>query len=199
MKFFKFDDELDLPLDDRDLPLDEMDIPLSLQIQSELNLDNKFSITDDEYDDISSDITNEIETGNTTDSDDMSDDELDQPLNFQDDQSEVDDMDADLNDDTALDTPEEETAEDPNFQGIIRTVKGANLVYKRQMPDGTYTELWLFNIGNDLKQESITKRAILAGTDIEPSSAEQSQDGKQNMETWSAGNVQFLSLTGIPS
>ena len=90
----------------------------------------------------------------------------------------------------------EDQEPDPDFQGVIRTVKGANLVYKRQMPDDTFAELWIMNIGRDMKKESQIKRAILAGTDVDPQSQE-SPDGKQHMELYSVGNVQFCEITGL--
>lgn len=95
-----------------------------------------------------------------------------------------------------LDSTESET--DPNFQGEIRTVTGANLVYKRQDDGGTYEELWIYNVGDDVKAEVQIRRAILAGTDILPSSRE-SEDGTQQADTYTVGNVQFLKLTGLPN
>lgn len=92
----------------------------------------------------------------------------------------------------------EEGEEDSDFQGVIRTVKGANLVYKRQNPDGTFTELWIQNIGKDMKRESEIRRAILAGTDIPPTK-ETSDDGSQTSELTTMGNVQFLKIDGLPS
>lgn len=88
--------------------------------------------------------------------------------------------------------------EDPNFQGNIRTVAGANLVYKRKEEDGNYEELWIYNVGNDIKKETQIRRAILAGTDIVPSQRE-SEDGTQRAETFTVGNVQFLKIRGLPN
>lgn len=88
--------------------------------------------------------------------------------------------------------------EDPNFQGNIRTVAGANLVYKRKEEDGNYEELWIYNVGKDIKKESQIRRAILAGTDIVPTQTE-SEDGTQRSETSSVGNVQYLKITGLPN
>lgn len=94
--------------------------------------------------------------------------------------------------------PEEEVPEeDADFQGEIRTVKGANLVYKRQMENGNFEELWVYNVGNDMKRETQIRRAILAGTDINPSTQE-SEDGNQYSETSSMGNIQFLHIIGMP-
>lgn len=87
--------------------------------------------------------------------------------------------------------------ENPDFQGEIRTVRGANLVYKRKMPDGNFEELWIYNVGKDIKRETHIRRAILAGTDIDPGSQE-SSDGNQRAETSTTGNVQFLHIVGLP-
>ncbi len=86
---------------------------------------------------------------------------------------------------------------DQDFQGNIRTVRGANLVFKRKTEDGNFEELWVYNVGNDMKRETQIRRAILSGTDIDPTS-QQSNDGNQYAETSSMGNVQFLHIVGLP-
>lgn len=88
--------------------------------------------------------------------------------------------------------------EDPDFQGNIRTVAGADLVYKRKEEDGNYEELWIYNVGTDIKKETQIRRAILAGTDIVPSQRE-SEDGTQRSETFTVGNVQYLKISGLPN
>lgn len=93
---------------------------------------------------------------------------------------------------------EEGEETDPDFQGDIRTVKGADLVYKRKMEDGNYEELWIYNVGNDIRQETRIRKAILAGTDIVPSQRE-SEDGSQHAETSTLGNVQYLKISGLPN
>jgi hypothetical protein len=92
----------------------------------------------------------------------------------------------------------ESTEDDADYQGTIRTVKGAYLVFKRQDTDGTYNELWIYNIGKDLKTETNIKRSILAGTDI-PATKTSSPDGAQRVEAHSLGNIQFLNITGLPN
>lgn len=84
-----------------------------------------------------------------------------------------------------------------DFQGEIRTVRGANLVFKRKMDDGNFEELWIYNVGNDIKRETQIRRAILAGTDIDPG-AQESKDGQQRANTSTTGNVQFLHIIGLP-
>ena len=100
----------------------------------------------------------------------------------------------------ALFGAEEEAAEDgdPDFQGVIRTVTGACLVYKRKTEEGTYEELWVYNVGKNMRNEVKTRRAILAGTDIPPQSVS-SEDGTQEVETTTIGNAQFLRVVGLPN
>lgn len=86
--------------------------------------------------------------------------------------------------------------EDPNRAGVIRYVKGAHLVYKREQEDGTYEEMWIFNSGK-FKQDINTKKAIVAGTDIPPN-ATRSPDGAQELKMWSAGNADVVVITGLP-
>lgn len=93
---------------------------------------------------------------------------------------------------------DEEGEQDPDYQGVIRTVTGANLIYKRRTEDGVYEELWVYNVGKSMKTEAKIRRAILAGTDIGPQQIS-SEDGSQTIETSSIGNVQFLKIVGLPN
>jgi len=88
--------------------------------------------------------------------------------------------------------------EDPHRQGVIRTVQGAHLVFKRQADDGSFEELWIYKEGEKFQDELGIRHDILAGTDI-PINKTQSPDGSQKAETWSAGDVQYLSITGLPN
>lgn len=88
--------------------------------------------------------------------------------------------------------------EDENFQGNVRSVAGANLVYKRKTEDGNFEELWVYSVGNDIRKETQVRKAILAGTDIVPSQRE-SEDGEQRSETTTLGNVQYLKIFGLPN
>ncbi len=87
---------------------------------------------------------------------------------------------------------------DPNRQGLIRTVKGAHLVYKRKNEEGTFDELWVFGTGGDMKDTLQVRRAILAGTDIPPR-ALKSQDGSQSYTLSTMGNGQILNIKGLPN
>lgn len=95
-----------------------------------------------------------------------------------------------------LDAIANKATEDPDKQGLIRKVKNAHLVYKRQTEDGTYEELWVYNTNNQLKDELDIRKAILAGTDI-PVSGTESPDSSQTYEVWSSGNVEMLLVKGI--
>jgi hypothetical protein len=96
-----------------------------------------------------------------------------------------------------LDKVATQATEDPNRRGLIRTVKNAHLVYKRESEDGTFTELWVFNV-DDLKNEMEIRKAILAGTDI-PTTKTESPDQKQEYTIWTSGNVEMINVTGLPS
>lgn len=110
-----------------------------------------------------------------------------------------DSLDEELPEEQAPDFEEDslETEEDPDKQGMIRTVRGAYLVYKRVTANNNYEELWVYNTTN-IKSQTKIKNDILAGTDIDPVKLI-SQDGSQRAITWSRGNVQFITLTGLPN
>lgn len=97
-----------------------------------------------------------------------------------------------------IEDAESEESEDPDFQGVIRTVTGACLVYKRKTEEGTFEELWIYNVGKNMRNEVKIRRAILAGTDI-PVHGVTSDDGTQEMQSTTIGNVQYLRLTGLPN
>lgn len=96
-----------------------------------------------------------------------------------------------------LDGIASDATDDPNRQGLIRTVKHAHLVYKRETEEGTFEELWIYNV-TTLRDEMTVKKAILAGTDI-PTNKMQSPDGSQSYESWSAGNAELLMIKGLPN
>jgi hypothetical protein len=94
-----------------------------------------------------------------------------------------------------LDDEQSEEPVDPNRAGLIRYVKGAHLVYKREQEDGTYEEMWIYNSG-EFKNDIKVKKAILSGTDIPPN-ATRSPDGSQTVKMWSAGNADIVVINGL--
>jgi hypothetical protein len=99
--------------------------------------------------------------------------------------------------DNIVDDIGDKASEDPNRQGLIRTVPNAHLIYKREKEDGTFEELWIYNIGN-IKTDMETKKAILSGTDIPPNKT-RSGDGEQEATVWSVGNAELVSIKGLPN
>jgi hypothetical protein len=93
---------------------------------------------------------------------------------------------------------DDKKSENPDKQGIIRTIKNAHLIYKRQDGDGTYVELWVYNISKGIKDEYKIRNAILDGTDIEAKTGS-SPDNKQKFELWTIGERQFIQVTGLPN
>lgn len=92
---------------------------------------------------------------------------------------------------------EEDEPEEKRLEGIVRFVKGAYLMSKKRQPDETYTEVWLYNTGKNYKDEAEIRKAILAGTDIDPTK-NFSEDGSQEAVIDTVGNAQFLTLFGLP-
>lgn len=107
-------------------------------------------------------------------------------------------QDFDPEDDQELDQVAGKATENPDRQGVLRAVKGAHLVYKRETEDGTYEELWVFNGGDSVSKNLDTRKAILAGTDI-PTNKTASPDGKQQYTLWTAGNAELLNIVGLPN
>lgn len=121
---------------------------------------------------------------------------------FDEEDLDTEDLDAEdldgLDSEEGLGDPEEEQEEeDSDFQGVIRTVPGACLVYKRKDEQNNYEELWVYNVGGrDMRPEIKVRNSILAGTDIDPKT-QRSQDGQQTCDTTTVGNVQFLHIRGL--
>jgi hypothetical protein len=88
--------------------------------------------------------------------------------------------------------------ENEDFQGDLREIPGARLVYKRKTETGTYDELWVYVMSKSMRDESNIRQNILAGTDIEQN-AQQSPDGKQSYSMWTIGNRQMIKVSGLPS
>lgn len=171
-------------MDDEDADEDRVDTDVSeIDTDEDLIGGEDESALDDEYDEGGE--SDELpSTGDEFNADD------DQPVD-----GEFDEGDPSLVGDDEM--PEEPTEpEDPNRQGMIRTVKGAHLVYKREVEDGTYEELWQYNTST-LRDEITVRKAVLAGTDI-PVNKAQSPDGSQSFETWAAGNAELMLIRGLP-
>ena len=96
------------------------------------------------------------------------------------------------------DDQELEEPEDPNRAGFIRVVQNAHLIYKRQSENGTFEELWIYNIHDDTNDELEIRRDILAGTDIPPQKTK-SADGVQTYTSTTMGNAQMLKISGLPN
>lgn len=102
----------------------------------------------------------------------------------------------------AEELPTDDGSTDPLASGepTERYVRGAHLVYKREVETGQFEELWIFSIDPQTKKdhESTPLKAILAGTDI-PENATQSEDGTQSYSLWTAGNAQYVHIKGLPN
>jgi len=92
-----------------------------------------------------------------------------------------------------------EEEKDLNRQGLIRKVKNAHLIYKRENETDTYDELWVYRSGKDgIKSEIDIKNDIVSGTDI-PVDGLKSDDGEQYYEIWHVGEVIFLKIFNLPN
>lgn len=171
------------------------------EILMEANDEIDFDMDDDAENEQDDEQDDEQDTDDNTgfdmdlDGDDDGDDEESTDLD-------MDSMDGDDElpkiDDVSSDVVDAAT-ENPNKQGVIRSVPGAELVYKRREGAGseTYEELWRFTIAK--MQDAIKMRgAILSGTDI-PVHNTQSPDGTQSVSTWNPGNVCLLHIKGLPN
>lgn len=78
-----------------------------------------------------------------------------------------------------------------------RYVKGAHLVAKKQVDATNFEEIWIYRIDpNSPEQSGTILKSILAGTDI-PENKSRSDDGKQSYSIWTAGNAQYVHITGL--
>lgn len=96
------------------------------------------------------------------------------------------------------DDQELEEPENSDRAGFIRVVDNAHLVYKRQTENGTFEELWIYNILTNTNDELEIRRDILAGTDI-PIKKTKSADGVQSYTSTTMGNAQLLRISGLPN
>jgi hypothetical protein len=95
-----------------------------------------------------------------------------------------------------LDDKADKKNEDPDRQGIIRNIDQAHLIYKRQDTDGSYTELWTYDISKSERDEFDIRSAILAGTDINHRTGV-SDNEQQKFTLWTCGNRQFMEIIGL--
>lgn len=119
--------------------------------------------------------------------------------NWDDDEFNLDDPEAEDDDDEDDGDGDEESdnGSKSKNEGLIRTVKGAYMVFKRLTPSNNYEELWIYNT-NNVKYQTKIRNSILAGTDVDPISLI-SPDGEQKATMYSKGNVQFLHIDGLPN
>lgn len=193
IKVFNLDTDEELDLDNIDFDAILGDFTSDTDDEDSIDIGDRSLdgyVDDGNFDDEANGQDTDISSINLDDysSDDISSDEFDPAL----DTNELDNLeDNQFGIDDAVDE------DNPDFQGEIRTVRGANLVFKRKSEDGNFEELWIYNVGKDIKRETQIRRAILAGTDIDPG-AQESKDGSQVADTTTVGNVQFLHITGLP-
>jgi hypothetical protein len=93
---------------------------------------------------------------------------------------------------------DEKEPEDPDRQGLIRTVPGAHLIYKRASRDGMYSEMWMYEIGSNHRSEEKVRSAILDGTDIDQRLGA-SVNGEQTYELWTCNDRQIMKISGLPN
>lgn len=93
---------------------------------------------------------------------------------------------------------EDEDEGDPDRQGVIRTIKDAHLIYKRKDGDGTFTELWEYDISKGTRDEFRVRTAILNGTDIDHKTST-SPDNKQQYTLWTSNTRQMMQIIGLPN
>ena len=94
------------------------------------------------------------------------------------------------------DESDENNESDPDKEGVIRTIKNAHLVYKRKDVDGTYVELWAYDINRGFKDEYDIRAAILNGTDINHKTG-LSSDEQQSFDLWTCGGRQMMRIKGL--
>ena len=120
-------------------------------------------------------------------------------LASEDDQDDMEEPEMGMDEPEGMEEPEMgmEEPEDSRYEGVVRAVKGAYLVSKEKQEDGTFKEVWMYNVGSKYDDEANIRKAILSGTDIDPTK-NFSEDGSQEAVLKSVGNVQFLTVHGLP-
>ena len=176
-------------------PDDDEDEELFLSFNDKSYKRNEFN-DDDDAEDFDADAGWSFmrTLGLEDDDDDMDDDEFyaedDEDLSPEEDELSPEDEEDEL-------SPEDDLGdEESRYDGIVRNVAGAYLVSKKRMPDETFTEVWVYNVGKKFEDESNIRKSILSGTDIDPTK-NVSEDGAQEASLSTIGNVQYLTITGL--
>lgn len=189
----EFNDELDIL---------DIDMDAGVEFMAALRASTIDDEDFDDFDDIEDDDSEQVkvfaeyepdEEFDDEDDEEFPEDEFDRLLN-----SGQDDAGVGMEDEPQSDDEPEELEEPASkYEGIVRAVKGAYLVSKKQQPDETYTEVWMYNVGKKFDDEANIRKSILSYTDIDPA-RNFSEDGSQEAVLTTVGNVQFLTVTGLP-
>jgi hypothetical protein len=151
---------------------------------------------DDDFDDIEDDgPVDQDDLLGASDDDEF--DDFDDDFGKFEDEGEPDEENSDLFSSEDEENELEDNPSNPDKEGLLRTVRGAYLVYKRATAESNFEELWLYNMGN-VKTQTHVRNAILAGTDIDPITL-RSPTNDQTADVWSKGNVQYLHINGLPN
>lgn len=157
---------------------------------------DSYDDADEEEEDLNLDDTSgdELSLDSASSGDERESDSTEDDLSFGN-TGEEDSEDSDLDLEGGED--EVETEQDPNYQGSIRVVDNAHLVYKREDEDGTYSELWVYN--NDHEDNNLVvkiRKDILSGTDIDLTTGTD-ENQQQQYELTKLGNINYLHITGL--
>lgn len=197
LEFIDSDDKKDVSLDGLEDKDDD-----SFELEDEFELDDDFKDDLDDLDDQSNDFeefdTDELDFDDESQYDNNKlDDEMDSDTELDVGEDDLDlDEPSENGQDSEIDLDDEEVDADEDYQGNIRTIRGAHLVYKRATEDGTFEELWIYNVGKNRAAEAKIRNAIMAGSDVDVN-RDVSEDGSQKVETYTVGNVQYIKLIGV--
>jgi hypothetical protein len=206
LKIYRMEEIDDVSDTDDDYENDDFDLELDDEDADQFGDDSE-SFDDELEPAASGPDPDEQDMMGSEEDDEFADDSFDDEGEFSDDEFSDDEFsddefsDDEFSDDEFSDEEDQlggEEPQDQNYQGNVRSIPGAFLVYKREAEDSTFEELWLYNVGKDIKHEMKLRRAILDGTDISPQTGK-SKDNKQTAKITSLGNVQFLNVFGIPN
>lgn len=151
-----------------------------------------------EFDKDSKESDEESKSSEDTDDNKIKDDDTSEKNKDSKDDKSSDDNDT-IDDNSSKDKDDKDKKkENPDKQGVLRKIQYAHLIYKRQDVDGTYTELWSYDINKGIKDEFNIRNAILNGTDIDHKTGS-SPDNIQRYELWTSNNRQFMQITGLPN